>query len=228
MQETSTAAAAVASPVSTFHRAAAHHVVLVFSLCGVIPVAASLILGPGRFSGASGATFSLACALAAYLTQSRHKLRLRHFETAFAVALGAVGQPLVSLVMLPIFLATHTLPRRHQISLREDFGFLVGTALASALCALLAAGAAAIWSRRIHPGVLAAMLIVALLWPLTLLLHDVAAGTALGERLVPMGVFLLVPFGPLMTLTWHVPMAALTGLWLASPRRTVLAPRAAP
>jgi hypothetical protein len=191
------------------------HTVAVFAACGLIPVAASVALGPGRFAPVAGLCFGAACAAGAHLTQSRHRLHLRRSRTLLAMAIGAVGQPLVALCVMLAVLFLGAVPPRRDFAPAEAPGFLVITAIGSALCAVLAAMAAALWANKIHRRTFVEMLVVAVLWPAVLFIGGALSGTALGNFLFPRSTFMLAHFGPGMTLAWHVPMAMLTGFWLS-------------
>jgi hypothetical protein len=201
---------AVAQPPSRRVR-----ILSVYCLFGLAPVALSVALGPARFCAVAGLSFAMACAAATHLTQRRSALRPRRLRTLAAVAVGAVGQPLVSLLSVLALGLTGALPRQRSFAPLDAPGFLVTIGIGSAICALLAAASAAIWARAATMRMLVAMLVVGVCWPATLFLQAPIAETPLGPSLFPQA-YLLVPFGPAMTFAWHVPMAMLTGWWVSA------------
>ena len=186
----------------------------VFFLCGWAPVVLSAALGPERFSPVAGLSFALACAAATHLTQPRHRVELARRRTLAAIALGALGQPIIGVLAALVLAVTGPFPGRRIFGPLEFPRLIVIMAVASTLCALLAAAAAAIWALRTRPAVFAAMLAAGVAWPATLFLASPLSDTSMGRFLFPQA-FLLVPFGPAMTLAWHVPMATLTGCWMS-------------
>jgi len=189
-------------------------IVRAFAACGFFPVLAALALGPGRFAPLAGLFFSLSCTVANYLTRPRQQLERTRTRTLLAIALGALGQPLVGFFVLLVLLIVRSVPHRTFVA-SDAPGLLGALAVGSVLSAVLAIGAAALWARKVHRPALFAMLIVGLLWPLTLFLAIPLRAAPLGDVLFPADAFLLVAYGPAMTAAWHLPMATLTGWWLS-------------